>query len=369
MKLTVDSKQLSELLQTVGSALASNPIIPIMENYKIEVVEDKVIATATDGQVTIKSHILNTSLEAFSFCVGSKLFTTVKSLPQQPLTLSYDYNKSVLVVKTATGRYRLPTQDVEDFPELQEFGSNGLDFTGQEALEMLSAYNLASNDMLRDNLRCIFFDKEKNCIAATDAHKLIKMEDATGKLYNLDHSMLVPKDTCKKVLSLIKVNDNVNIKSGPNKVSFEIGNTQVSATLVDANYPDYNAVIPREQNTNTHASIDKVSLQRMLKRIMPYTSKSTSSIRLTFTKDTLTITAEDLDMGNKATETISVQYQYDNPFVIGFNAKFLLDVLNQLSTDSINIKMEDHNRPMVFQEEGNDNKVCILMPVMLHDIN
>ena len=367
MKLTVDSKQLAELLVTVGSALASNPIIPIMENYKIDVTADKVTATATDGQVTINSYIQNTSIETFSFCVGAKLLTTVKSLPQQPLTLAYDYNKSILVVKTATGRYRLPTQDVQDFPEMQEFAGDGLDFTGQEAIEIMTTHNIASNDMLRDNLRCIYFDKIKNCIAATDAHKLIKIEDPTGKLYNLDHNMLVPKDTCKKVLSLVKVNDNVNIKSSENKVSFQIGNTQVYATLVDAHYPDYNAVIPKEADTNIHASIDKVSLQRMLKRIMPYTSKQTSTVRLTFTKHTLQVTAEDLDMGNKATETISIQYQYDNPFVIGFNAKFLLDVLNQLSTDSINIKMQDQTRPMVFQEDGNENKVCILMPVMLHN--
>ena len=366
MKLTVDSKQLAELLVTVGSALASNPIIPIMENYKIDVTSDKVTATATDGQITINSHIKNTSLEEFSFCVGGKLLTTVKSLPQQPLNLTYDYNKSVLVVKTATGRYRLPTQDVTDFPSMQEFAGNGVDFTGQEAIEILTAHNIASSDMLRDNLRCIFFDATNNCVVATDAHKLVKIEDATSKILNLENSMLVPKETCKKVASLVKVTDNVNIKSSENKVSFTIGNTQVYATLVDAHYPDYNAVIPRDTDANISASMDKVSLQRMLKRIMPYTSKMTSTIRLTFTKDTLQVTAEDLDMGNKATETISVQYQYDNPFVIGFNAKFLLDVLNQLSTDNININMQDQTRPMVFREDGNDNKVCILMPVMLH---
>jgi DNA polymerase-3 subunit beta len=364
MKFTVDSKQLEKLLLTVGSALSSNPIIPIMENYKVDVLQDRVVATATDGQVTITSHILNTSIETFSFCVGAKLLATLKNLPQQPLSLAYDYNKSTLVVKTATGRYRLPTQDVEDFPSMQEFAGEGVDLTGEEAITIFSTHAIASSDMLRDNLRCVYLDKTNTAIAATDAHKLIKIE--MEKLEGLDNSMLIPKDTCKKALALLKVNDNVNIKSTENKVCFTIGNTIISAVLADASYPDYRAVIPR--SSNIAADIDKNALLRMLKRIMPYTSKSTSMVRLTFTKDTLTVTAEDLDMGNKAEESISIQYQYDNPLVIGFNSRFVIDVLGQLTTDTINVEMQNASMPMVLKEDGSDAKTCILMPVMLHDV-
>ena len=363
MKITVDSKTLQSLLATVGQALPSNAIIPIMENYKIEVLQDRIQATATDSNTTIISYIENTALETFSFCVGGKLLTTLKSLPQQPLTLTYDYNKSTLTIKTRTGRYKLPTVDVTDFPDVKQFEGEAVTLTGEEAVNIFNLHNIASSDALRTNMNCIFFDATNNCVASTDAHKLLKVN--VESLDKLSNSMLVHKDTCKKLLNLIKSTDTIELKASKNKASFKFGNTEVHSTLTDESYPSYNAVIPTE--TPIYTQIDKAALTGSLKRLIPYTSKMTSTIRFTFTENKLTITAEDLDYGNKAEESISVDYNYTNPFEIGFNAKFVLETVAQFNTDMLTIQFIDKSKPAKIEEDRPDNnKVGVLMPVMLN---
>ena len=212
-------------------------------------------------------------------------------------------------------------------------------------------------------MNCIFFDATNNCVVATDAHKLITIDvDSLDKLSN---SMLVHKDTCKKLLNLIKTTDTIDLKASKNKASFKFGNTEVHSTLTDESYPSYGAVIPRE--TPIYTEIDKSALMGSLKRLIPYTNKMTSSIRLTFTENKLTITAEDLDYGNKAEESISVDYNYTNPFEIGFNAKFVLETVAQFNTETLIVQFIDKSKPARIEEaRADNNKVGVLMPVMLH---
>jgi len=199
---------------------------------------------------------------------------------------------------------------------------------------------------------------------ATDAHKLVKYGFKMEGQHEAT-SFIIPK----KGLSLLKAalgsDQNVDVAYNKNNCSFEIEDTKVIIRLIDAKYPDYNAVIPYD-NANK-LQLDRIDFLNSLRRIAMYANKSTNQVVLNITDGSLTISAQDLDFSNEATEQLACEYQGD-PMNIGFNAKFLIEMLNVLSTEQISIKLSTPNRAGILvpseQPEGED-LLMLVMPVMM----
>jgi len=137
--------------------------------------------------------------------------------------------------------------------------------------------------------------------------------------------------------------------------------------LIDERYPDYENVIPAN-NQNTMA-INRGELLSSLKRISIYANKTTNQVRVKITGSELQVSAEDLDFSNEANERLSCEHDGED-IEIGFNAKFLIEVLNNLDSEEITVKLSEPNRAGLFlPKEKNDNEdiLMLVMPVMLND--
>ena len=146
---------------------------------------------------------------------------------------------------------------------------------------------------------------------------------------------------------------------------FSLGETSVICRLVDAKYPDYNAVIPVD-NPN-EMIIGKSDFQNSLKRIAIYANKTTNQVVFSIQEGSLTISAQDLDFSNEAQEQLSCQYT-GSPMTIGFNAKFLIEMLSVINSDEVRLEMSTPSRAGILlpveQEEG-EELLMLVMPVMM----
>ncbi|NNF32889.1 MAG: DNA polymerase III subunit beta, partial [Saprospiraceae bacterium] len=200
---------------------------------------------------------------------------------------------------------------------------------------------------------------------ATDAHKLVRYK-RTGARSESSASLIVPK----KALNLLKTglpDDEVNVSVSFNNSNafFSFDNVNLICRLIDAKYPDYNAVIPVD-NPNKLV-LGRRDFQNSLKRIAIYANKTTNQVILSLTEASLTISAQDLDFSNEATEQLSCNYEGD-PMTIGFNAKFLIEMLGVLESDDVVLELSSPNRAGILlpseQEEG-ENLLMLVMPVMM----
>ncbi len=352
MKFIAPSSDLLQHLLTVNGAIMSKPIIPILENFLFDI---------SNNELTIYSTDLETSM------------TTVilRSLPDQPVTFNIDNGNFGIEVVNNNGRYKMAGQDGIDYPTLPEKSGDG-SFTVPANLLLRAVSKTlfaAGSDELRLNLTGLFVEMKGSHVnfVATDANKLVRYtrkDISTGT----EHSFIIPK----KPLNLLKTalpNDETPVVVDYNKtnVFFTFGNTQLICRLLDEKYPEYSAVIPLE-NPNV-ITISRTDFLSSINRISIFASKTTHQVRLKITGSELTISAEDIEMANEATEKISCEYDGDD-MEIGFNARFLKEMLSTLDGDSVQLKMSQPNRAGLLvptENEKNEEITMLIMPMMLNN--
>jgi DNA polymerase-3 subunit beta len=295
----------------------------------------------------------------------------LRSLPDQPVTFNIDNSSFGIEVVNNNGRYKMAGQDGVDYPTLPEKTGDG-SFTVPANLLLRAVSKTlfaAGSDELRLNLTGLFVEMKGTHVnfVATDANKLVRF---TRKDINAgaEHSFIIPK----KPLNLLKTalpNDETPVIVDYNKsnVFFTFGNTQLICRLLDEKYPEYSAVIPQE-NPNV-ITISRTDFLSSINRISIFASKTTHQVRLKITGSELTISAEDIEMANEATEKINCEYDGDD-MEIGFNARFLKEMLATMDGDSVQLKMSQPNRAGLLvptENEKNEEITMLIMPMMLNN--
>jgi len=228
----------------------------------------------------------------------------------------------------------------------------------------------AGNDDLRPVMSGVFFQfsTESLTFVATDAHKLVKYT-RTDVVANETTEFIMPKKPLNLLKGILAGSDNdVTIEYNDANAKFTFENTVLICRLIDGKYPNYEAVIPKE-NPNK-LTVDRASFLNSVKRVSIFSSKTTHQIRLKMAGTELNISAEDLDYSNKADERLSCDYQGDD-MQIGFNSRFLSEMLNNLSSNDVLIEMSLPNRagiltPIDGTDEG-EQITMLVMPVMLNN--
>ena len=214
----------------------------------------------------------------------------------------------------------------------------------------------------------VFFQlsPENLIFVATDAHKLVKYirKDVSA---NEVAEFIMPKKPLTLLKNILSGNDeDVVIEYNDTNAKFSFGNSTLICRLIDGKYPNYEAVIPKE-NPNK-LTLDRNSFYNSVRRVSIFSSKTTHQIRLKMAGTELKISAEDLDFSNKADERLLCSYEGDD-MQIGFNSRFLLEMLNHLNSNDILLEMSLPNRagiltPIDGLEEG-EEITMLVMPVML----
>lgn len=369
MKFSVSSNDLLKQLQVVNGAIGSNPVLPILEDFLFTIEGNTLNIAATDLETSITTSLEVQSSGDASVAIPAKiLMDTLKALPQQPITFSVDEESFAIEITSAYGRYKLAGENGADFPQIPT--ADDVNTVVMPAAVLSQAINktifATSNDELRPAMTGVYFQVAGNTVTfvATDAHKLVRFAyDDIAESPEAD--FIVPKKALNLLKGALPAGDNVTLAFNRANAFFAFGNVNMVCRLIDARYPDYNAVIPSD-NPNT-LTVNRADFQSSLKRIAIYANKTTNQVILNITPNSLTVSAQDLDFSNEATEQLTCTYEGD-ALMIGFNAKFLIEMLNVLETDEVKMELSTPTRAgILLPTENNDGEdiLMLVMPVML----
>ena len=370
MKFIISSSELLKNLQILGSILNTNNTLPILDNFLFDINNNDLTITSSDLETTLSSKIIIESTIITKIAIPAKLLIDVlKSLPEQPLTFSMDNN--ILEINSNNGKYALSYMNGDEFPKsLILEDASEIDFDSQVLLNIINSTIFASgNDDLRPVMSGVFFqiNSEGSCFVATDAHKLVKY---VRNDINCENSIefIVPNKPLNILKSIVpEKKSEVKVLFNNTNAIFNFSNFKLTCRLIDGKFPNYEAVIPKE-NPNV-LEIDRSQLLSSTKRASIFSSKSTNQVKFEIKGNLLQITAEDLDFNNKAEETLECNYNGDD-IAIGFNSRFIVEMLNNLSSDLVKIELSSPNRAglisPVHQSNENEDITMLVMPIMLN---
>lgn len=372
MRFIVSTSTLLKQLQAVNGASSSSTVLPILENFLFEIKDNSLTISATDLQTSMITSLQVESKEEGKVAVPAKiLIETLKTLPDQPIAFSVDVQTFAIEISAGDGKYKLSGENADDFPKIPVVENpSTVRIPASVLSEAISKTIFAvSNDELRPAMTGVLcqLTPQNTTFVSTDAHKLVRYRRGDVKSEQVT-SMILPK----KALTLLKSSlpsEDVDVAVEYNNTSafFKFGNIHLICRLIDERYPDYEAVIP-QVNPNK-LTIDRSLLLNSLRRVVIFANKTTHQVRLKITGSELNISSEDLDFANEAHERLSCQYEGEDT-EIGFNAKFLIEMLSNLECEEVVLEMSTPNRaglllPAV--EEENENILMLVMPVMLNN--
>jgi DNA polymerase-3 subunit beta len=371
MKFIVSSTYLLKQLQVLGGVINSSNTLPILDNFLFELDNSKLTVSASDLETTMVSELNVESETSGSIALPARLLLdTLKTFPEQPLTFKIEDNSTV-EISSNHGKYALAYANGEEFPKAVALEDPSKTIVMGDVLASAISKTIfaAGNDDLRPVMSGVFFQfsSEGLTFVATDAHKLVKYTREDLKA-NQPAEFIMPK----KPLNLLKgilagSEEEVSIEYNDSNAKFTFENSQLICRLIDGKYPNYEAVIPKE-NPNK-LMIDRTQFLNSVRRVSIFSNKTTHQIRLKIAGAELNISAEDIDYSNKAEERLTCDYQGDD-MQIGFNSRFLTEMLNNLSADEVKLEMSLPNRAGILTpadglDEG-EHITMLVMPVMLN---
>ena len=372
MKFIVSSSALLKQLAAINGVITTNPVVPILENFLFEIEEGQLTVTASDLQTSMITSLEVEAKESGSIAVPAKiLLDTLKNLPEQPVTFSIDKETYSVEINSDNGRYKLAGENATDFPKVPSVtdGYNvdiSSDVLGKAIANTIFA---TSNDELRPAMTGVYLslNDTNTTFVATDGHRLIRYR-RVDVVSDMDNAMIIPR----KALNLLKAtlpaeNTAVSVEYNVSNAYFKFNEVQMICRLIDERFPDYENVIPVD-NPN-QVVIDRLELLSSLKRIAIYANKTTHQVRLKITGSELLISAEDLDFSNEASERLSCEHDGED-IEIGFNARFLLEMLGNITSKEVTIQLSAPNRAgLILPSETEDDEdiLMLVMPVMLNN--
>lgn len=373
MKFIVSSGDLQKALQTVSGVISSSQSRPILENYLFELEQNTLKITASDSETTLVTSLEVMSEDTGKFAVPAKIMQDfVKTYNEQPLTLSVKSNEegtgSLLEILDEKDNFAVALDNAEDYPELPEFDAAQSVTIPSGILSEALANTLfaTSNDSLRPVMTGVLFqfgETETNFVS-TDSHRLVVYKRTDLKAEPMEFIMpKKPLNIFKNILA--NSADDVVIEFSENMAKFTFGNNIWICRLIDGKYPNYLAVIPKE-NPNV-LTINRSLLLNAIKRASIMSNKSTNQVRFKLSGNILHLHAEDTEYANKADMQVPCDYNGED-INIGFSSKFLSEMLAVLGADDITMKMSQSNRPGIIEPvdglEENEHLLMLSMPVI-----
>ena len=374
MKFIISSTVLSSRLQAISRVVNSKNSLPILDCFLFELMDGTLSVTASDGETTMIATVeVNESDVDDSFAVTAKtLLDALKEIPEQPLTFEVNTDTLEDTVHYQNGKYSLMGQSAVEFPKSSLLSEDAVRLE-MDAQVLLKGINRAvfatADDELRPVMNGVYFDitTEDITLVASDGHKLVRSKTFSAK-GNDRAAFILPKKPAFLLKNLLpKEMGMVNVEFDNHNAAFTMENFQLVCRLIEGRYPNYNSVIP--QNNPYKVTIDRVSLIGVLRRVSIFSSQASSLIKLRLQENQIQVSAQDIDFSTSAEETIACQYD-GKPMSIGFKATFLLDILNNITSEEVIIELTDPSRAGVItpvEQEEQEDLLMLLMPMMLND--
>lgn len=357
-------------LQVLGGIINSSNTLAILDNFLFELNSNALKVSASDLETTISANLKIESESEGKFALPAKiLLDTLKTFPEQPLTFSVR-NNSIVEISYHGGKSEIAYVNPEDFPNIVEIedASKTTILADTLASAVSNTIFATGNDSLRPVMNGVFFQFLENDarFVGTDAHKLVKYTRSDIQ-NDKPAEFIMPKKPLNLLKSVLAGSEeDVSIEYNDTNAKFSFEDFELTCRLIDGKYPNYEAVIPNE-NPNI-LILDRSQFLNTVRRISIFANKTTHQIKLKMSGAELKISAQDLDYSNSGEERLDCQYHGDD-MEIGFNSRFLIEMLNNMTSKDVQLAMSLPNRaglltPVDGLEDG-EHVIMLVMPVML----
>ena len=368
MKLTIAKEQLLIGLQAVQNVVNSRTTLPILNNVLLQANEGHLKLTATDLDVTVSCSVEATvAIPGATTLPVKKLSNIARELGASELEMEVD-EKHVCAVYSGSSFYKMHGLNAEEFPPTPQFKDDRKVVLPQETIRnMLRKTSFAvSTDETRYVLNGIFFSLKdhKLTMVATDGRRLALVDEEVDVGETSAGDFIVPAKAVSELNHLLLDKGSVEIRFLENQVAFGLSaekapSSFVISKLIEGNYPNYKQVIPSE--SKERIPLMREELLHALRRAEIMTSEKSNSVKFTFAKNQLAITANSPEVG-EARETLAVNYKGPD-LAIAFNPRYLIDPLNALTHDEVFLELTDELSPGVLKVNG--PFLYVVMPMRL----
>jgi DNA polymerase-3 subunit beta len=361
-------------LQAISRVINSKNSLPILDCFLMEVNDGFMAITASDSETTLITRLeVTESKTDGSFAIASKtILDALKEIPEQPITFDINEKSQEIVIYYQNGQLKLVGQNASEFPQPTAMSANAVHVT-IPAETLLSGVNRAifatADDELRPVMNGIYLDinTDEVVFVASDGHKLVRSK-ALKVQGNEKSAFILAKKPAGLLRNLLpKEQGDVQIDFDDRNAIFTMENYRMICRLIEGRYPNYNSVIPQD---NPHrATVDRQLLISALRRVSVFSSQASSLIKLQLDTDQIHISAQDVDFSTSAEEKLACQYS-GKQMSIGFKSTFLIDILNNISSQDVVLELADPSRAGVIvpaEQTEDEDVLMLIMPMMLND--
>src|SRR6266850_1875009 len=368
MNLTISKEQIINGLQAVQNVVSTRTTLPILSNVLLRAEGERLEFTATDLDVTVTCSVEAKVKKGGASTVPVKrLFGIVRELPNAEIELQVD-DKNICAIQSGASFYKINGLSADEFPPPPRFKEDKKVILAQETVKgMMRKTSFAiSTDEARYVLNGIFISLKdhKMTMVATDGRRLALVDEEVDLAENSQGEFIIPAKAVNELNRLLQEKGEVEMKYSENQAAFTLKDEKgfsvlIITKLIEGNYPNYRQVIPSE--TKERVTLQREEFLHALRRAEIMTSEKANSVKLTFGKNNLAITANAPEVG-EAKETLAINYK-GKEIAVAFNPKYLIDPLNALSQDEVFIELIDELSPGVLKING--PFLYVVMPMRL----
>ncbi len=370
MRLTIERSALLKALNHVQSVVERRNTIPILSNVLMAAQGDSLKLTATDLDIEITEGApAEVERAGQTTAPANYLYDFVRKLPENtPVKLDVSGDDPRLFISAGKSRLHLPILPAGDFPSMPSDGfETRFEIEPTELARLIDKTRFAiSTEETRYYLNGIFFHTvaidgtARLRAVATDGHRLALADFTAPKGAQGMPGVIVPRKTINELKHLLDdAADMVEIAVSPQKIRFALGDAVLTSKLIDGSFPEYARVIPKANQKKL--KIDNKAFADAVDRVATVSAERSRSVRLALEKDKVTLTVNNPDAG-VATEDLAASYR-DDGLEIGFNARYLLDVAQQIEGEEALFELADSGSPTLVRDEADENALYVLMPL------
>jgi DNA polymerase-3 subunit beta len=370
MRFTIAREKLQEGLTAVTASVPAKTTLPVLANILVETTERGIRLSGTDLDIAVSTELAaDVEAQGAITVPAKKLAEIVRELPAAPVRMSAAGEQRV-TLECARSRFRLlglPRDEFPSFPAVRFDESWSVRSGELQKLISHTAFAVSTEES-RPILNGVLWElrSDRMRMVATNGHRLAKMEVPLTGSTQLSGDLIVPPKALEQVRRLFPPEEELQIARGDNHLGFRSPLTAVYTRLIEGPYPNYEQVIPRDNDRVALA--DKEALAQTIRRMSVVASDQTHRIRMSFNAGMLKFSVQTPDLG-EAQDELPITYEGD-PLDIGFNGAYLLEILRYIPTSEVRLTFKAPERAATVEPVGwNDpaQYLCLIMPLRLID--
>ena len=365
MNLTITRENLAKGLSDVGTVIPTKTSLPVLSNVLLEPGDGELWITGTDLDVTIRRKVPADTKESTPITApGKKLQELARELPEHPVTLSTSGDQ--LEVVCGRSRFKLNGLPSDEFPTLPEVDfEKPWQIKGEALIELVQRTAFAvSTEESRPILNGMLWELkgEQMVMVATNGHRVARMAGACDPPMEATESLIVPPVALHQVERLFGESEDLMVARSGNHLGLKSQEAEVYTRLIEGKYPNYEQVIPKDNDKV--ATIDQETLTAAVRRMAVVAAEAPHRTKLLFDPDELSLGVTTPDLGEAAD---GVGAEYDSAALeIGFNAKYLLEVVRNMPQGEVRFSFKSSERAAVIQPADDSvDYLCLIMPLRI----